>query len=343
MCECLLTASNHARCHVGGETSFVPETEVDTAASQTVPVCTEDIPEKMSPNMFGRRSGSPASGKLFQRLWGKLLVVMSAPILLSEFFGRDAGRDYEINFLSKLRLVFRMIRNSRRVTTASHFLEHLIMATEILKVPKTVHGCVVECGTFKGGSATNLSLVCEMCDRKLEIFDSFEGLPEPGHDDREHNLLATETIHSYEQGAYRGTLSEVQRNIATYGRIKSCGFTPGYFDRSLPAFTTPCILVFADVDLTLSLETCLMHLWPLLQDGCCFFTHEAQHMEISALFFDRTWWRSKLNCPAPGLIGAGTGIGLLPGAAGYRSNLGFTVKNPDVKGFQEDPQVGVIE
>ena len=313
----------------------VPVRELGLTATQPNPVRIGRTPL--------RRSSPPASATLLRRLWSKLLVAMSAPIVLSEFFGREAGKDYGVSLLAKVRLVLRMIRNSRRVVTASHFLEHLIMATEILKVPKTVPGCVVECGTFKGGSATNLSLVCEMCDRKLEIFDSFEGLPEPDEADREHNLLATETMHSYQQGAYRGTLSEVQRNIATYGHIKSCGFTPGYFDRSLPDFRTPCILVFADVDLTHSLETCLTYLWPLLQDSCCFFTHEAQHMEISALFFDQNWWRSQLNCPAPGLIGAGTGIGLLPQAGGYRSNLGFTVKNPDVESFQEDPQIGVIE
>jgi hypothetical protein len=277
-----------------------------------------------------------------QRALSKLLVALSLPILLAEFLDRETGKEYGVSFFSKIKLAYRMARNRRRLTTASHFLEHLMMATEILKVPKSIPGSVVECGTFKGGSATNLSLVCELCDRHLEIFDSFEGLPEPTDGDREHKLLGTQTIHSYGQGAYRGSLPEVRRNIAAYGAIAVCEFHPGYFDESLPNFASRSVLVFADVDLTSSLETCLKYLWPLLQEGCCFFTHEAQHLEISALFFDQSWWRSNLDCPAPGLIGAGTGIGLLPESGGYRSNLAYTIKNPVVESFLENPQTGIF-
>jgi O-methyltransferase len=38
---------------------------------------------------------------------------------------------------------------------------------------------VVECGTYAGGSTANLSLVCALVGRELEVFDSFEGLPDP--------------------------------------------------------------------------------------------------------------------------------------------------------------------
>jgi O-methyltransferase len=290
---------------------------------------------------MGEITGTQA-GKLMQRLWSKLLLVMSLPVLLAEFFDGETGREYGVGFLPKVRLALRMARNRKTIPTASHFLEHLMMATEVLKVPKATPGSVVECGTFKGGSATSLSLVCELCDRKLDIFDSFEGLPEPNDEDREHKLLGTQTIHSYEHGTYRGTLPEVQRNIAAYGCIEACRFNAGYFDQSLPNFGSSCVLVFADVDLTASLETCLRYLWPLLQERCCFFTHEAQHLEISALFYDQPWWRSHLNCSAPGLIGAGTGIGLLPESGGYRSNLAYTIKNPGVKSFIEEPQTGIL-
>ena len=42
------------------------------------------------------------------------------------------------------------------------------------------------------------------------------------------------------------------------------------------------------VDLKDSLMTCLRYLWPLLEDRCCVFTHEASHMEIASLFLLRT-------------------------------------------------------
>lgn len=275
-----------------------------------------------------------------QRIWTRLLIAMSIPIILSELFHDDTGKEYGVGLFTKLRLVYLMARNRKRITTGSHFLEHLLMATQILKIPKAVPGCVVECGSYKGGSATNLSLVCELCDRKLEVFDSFEGLPAPEQQDEEHVLIGLQRVHTYEQGSWCGTLSEVRHNIAAYGRISVCNFHRGFFDQTLPSFDQPCVLLFADVDLTTSLETCIRHLWPLLQKGCYLFTHEAQHLEISSLFFDKSWWRANLNCNAPGLIGAGTGIGLLPESGGYSSDLGFTIKNPVVESFVEDPQTG---
>src|SRR4051812_11144788 len=159
----------------------------------------------------GARSRARTSPSVISRLWNRMLIAMSMPILLSEYFDSVTGKDYGVGFWTKLKLAFVMAQNRKRVTTGSHFLEHLLMATQILKVPKSLPGDVVECGSYKGGSATNLSLVCALCDRKLQIFDSFDGLPEPGEGDQEHVLLRLQTVHSYKQGAWCGTFSEVQR------------------------------------------------------------------------------------------------------------------------------------
>ncbi len=105
-------------------------------------------------------------------------------------------------------------------------------------------------------------------------------------------------------------------------------------------FQSACVLVYVDVDLTSSLQTCVKYLWPLLEENCCFFTHEAQQMEVSSLFFDNPWWRSNLRSSAPGLIGAGTGLGLIPEPGGYRSDLGFTIKDPRVQSFAVSAQIG---
>jgi O-methyltransferase len=311
-----------------------------TVKSASVPAQNHETEPESRERTQRRQPRVTQRATISKRVWNRLLIAMNIPILLSELFHDETGKEYGVGLFTKLRLVYLMARNRKRVTTGSHFLEHLLMATQILKVPKSVLGCVVECGSYKGGSATNLSLVCELCDRKLEIFDSFEGLPAPEKEDKEHMLIGLRRVHSYEQGAWCGTLPEVQRNIATHGQISVCNFNRGFFDQTLPGFNQPCILVFADVDLTTSLETCIKYLWPLLQKGSYLFTHEAQHLEISALFFDKPWWRSNLNCSAPGLIGAGTGIGLLPERGGYSSDLGFTIKNPIVESFVEDPQTG---
>ncbi len=182
-------------------------------------------------------------------------------------FARKQAAEFGVSLSKKIWLMVKMARNNRRIQTASHFLEHLMMATQILRVPASMEGCIVECGSFKGGSAANLSLVCDLCHRKLEIFDSFAGFPEPVSGDKEHVLVDLHEIHSYAQGAFRGALEEVQGNISKYGKISACHFNVGYFDQTLPHFSRPCVLVFLDVDLLDSLETCFTYLWPLLQNS----------------------------------------------------------------------------
>src|ERR1700691_6704266 len=134
------------------------------------------------------------------------VTLLSLPIILLGYLQSETGREVGVSLSTKIRLIYKMARNRRRIVTASHFLEHLIMATQILRVPRSIEGCVVECGSFKGGSAANLSLICDLCNRKLEIFDSFAGLPEPSTSDKSHVLVNFQEIHTYEKGAFRGPL-----------------------------------------------------------------------------------------------------------------------------------------
>ncbi len=265
--------------------------------------------------------------KFLARMYRAFALLVQLPILLGVYLDRETGREYGLGFFRKLGLFLRMQRNTRRVPSASHVLEHLSMATTLLRMPNSVPGCVVECGTYKGGSATNLSLICRITGRQLHVFDSFEGLPEPSERDRSHVLIDQRTIHTYEKGSWAGSLDEVRGNITRNGAIDVVTFHRGYFDQSLPGFHEPCVLVFADVDLVDSLEPCVKHLWPLLQTGGHFYTHEAPHLEISAFFFDAPWWRANLGEPAPGLIGAGTGLGLFAGPGSFHSDIGYAVKD----------------
>lgn len=278
--------------------------------------------------------------KFIFKLYWKFLLVLSMPIIFAEFFHKSTGKEYNVGFFDKLSLVLRMIKNNKRIISSSTFLEHIAMATRILNIPKSIKGCVVECGCYKGGSTANLSLVCALCNRQLEIFDSFEGLPQPSDQDRVHTVVDLRELHTYSKHAWYGDLEEVKRNISRYGDLSICNFNVGYFENTLPKFNKQCAFIFLDVDLRSSLETCLIYLWPLLQDGCYLFTHEAPHMEIASLFFDSQWWHNKLNCDHPGLIGAGCGLGLTPGRGGFRSSIGYTVKNYRSLNFKEVQQTG---
>jgi O-methyltransferase len=151
-------------------------------------------------------------------------------------------------------------------------------------------------------------------------------LPSPKSCDQHHHSVGVEEGQPYERGQFAAGLNEVRQNISRFGTIGNCEFHPGYFSDTLPDFSEPVVLAFLDVDLRSSLEDCVRSLWPLLQRGCRLYTHEAADLSIASLFFDREWWREILECEPPGLVGAGNGLGLVPGKEGFRSNLGFTVK-----------------
>jgi O-methyltransferase len=268
-------------------------------------------------------------------------TILSSPVILAQYFSKQTGREYGVGFFAKFFLALKIIWNSRAIITASSYIEHMVMVSAILNIPKSVKGSLVECGTYKGGSTTNLSLVSAIVNRKLEVFDSFEGLPEPSELDKAHFIADRKEVATYSKGAWCGSLEEVKRNISKYGRINVCNFYPGYFDKTLPEFKKRVSFIFLDVDLRDSLEMCLKWLWPLLEDGCSLYTHEAQHMEIASLFFNEYWWRDNMNSDPPGLIGAGNGLGLHAQSGGFTSSLGYAIKNAKSLTLKEVPQIGL--
>ena len=248
-------------------------------------------------------------------------------MLLEPLLRPSTGRAHGVGLLQKLVLLARMLRNTRNVPTLSHFYEHVAMATAILQIPSSVEGCVVECGTYMGGSTANLSLACALTGRRLEVFDSFEGLPAPDARDRVRVLGRGEA--EYAEGAYAASLEDVRANVTRWGRVDVCNFHRGFFEETMPGFSLPCAMAFLDVDLRGSAETCLKSLWPLLAAECRLYTHEAEELHMAALFFDSPWWREQLGTEAPGLAGAGSGLGLVPEWGAFVSELGFTIKRQD--------------
>jgi O-methyltransferase len=261
-----------------------------------------------------------------RRVPAALVTTALLPVVAREFFARETGSEYGIGLLAKLRFLGAVILNNIRVESASNFLYHLIMAGKILQIPKDLPGDIVECGSFKGGSAVNLSRLAKMTGRRLHLFDSFEGLPTPTEEDREHLVLSELQFHTYQGGAYAGSLPEVRENVRRYGVLDVCEFHKGFFDQTLPGFDQQLVFAYIDADLTSSVRACLRYVWPLLQDRCYLFTDEAHHTEIATLFHDPGWWMSELHSAPPGLVGGGNGLGLLLHPGGFRSSLGFTAK-----------------
>jgi O-methyltransferase len=231
------------------------------------------------------------------------------------------------SFIAKSVLLARIIRNRKRINSATELTEQLAMISALLRLPASVKGSVVECGCYMGGATANLSLAAKLVGRKFYVLDSFEGLPEPKEDDARHLALNVGEFHSYKQGAWCGPLDTVKSNVARYGALDACTFIKGYFDVSLPHFSETVAFVFCDVDLRDSLRTCLRYLWPLLSKDGLLFAHEAHHLEVASLFYDPSLWTGSV----PGFVGAGSGLGLLPMPDGsFGSCLGYTIKSPTI-------------
>jgi hypothetical protein len=195
-----------------------------------------------------------------------------------------------------------MYRNTRRVFTATSYRAHLAMAVKLLEIPPSVEGVVVECGCFLGGSTANLSLVCDIVGRDLIVYDSFEGLPPADPHDKYANPK--------DEGALRGDLEVVRRNVARLGIVERCTFRKGWFSETLPRHEEQVVLCFLDVDFQASLHDCVTNLWPHLTDKGYMFVDEYVYVDYCALFFSERYWRTYFDADPPGLVGAGSGVGV---------------------------------
>lgn len=238
-------------------------------------------------------------------LYRAYIVVMIPFSILSLWNSKKIHPAYKMSAFKKLKLTFQMLRNNLLIPTESIYTLHLAMALKILETPPETPGDILECGTYKGGSAANLSLVCRIVGRKLRIYDSFEGLPAIRADDRGVVVSA-----DFKEGAYKGPLEEVKKNITKGGAIECCEFVKGWYKDTLPSLKSPILLAFLDVDLEDSLDTCVKCIWPNLVEDGYLFTHEAFLMDYVALFYSEKWWKQNFNRTPPGYVGAGTGIAL---------------------------------
>jgi len=242
--------------------------------------------------------------------------------LVLRFVFGSAGRQYGIGPLRKLWLTAKVIRNNRRLRSLSNSRQHLLMIEQIFRVPKSLQGDVVECGCYNGGSTANLSLACALTKRRLFACDSFEGFPDLG-DEEQYAIISRDSYYRWRRGDYEseGGLEGVKKRVDRFGRIEACRFVKGYFERTLSDLETESIvLVFEDADLPSSGRLCLLHLWPKLQVGCRFYSHEPWSVGVVSLFYDQAFWRQHFGTPPSGFFGAAAGgsiAGIVHGNIGY--------------------------
>jgi O-methyltransferase len=180
--------------------------------------------------------------------------------------------------------------------------EIISMIEEILRISPSDKGCIVEAGCFKGGSTAKLSIAAKLVNRKLIVFDSFEGIPEnqEAHGQDIFGLRA-----EFEAGKYCGRLDEVVDNVRRFGDAGSCEFVKGWFEDTMPHFHEPIALAFIDVDLASSTRTCLKYLYPLLIPGATIFSHDGHLPLCIEAVDDDQFWEKEVGFPKPAMPGLG--------------------------------------
>ena len=218
------------------------------------------------------------------------------------FYNRNIHKAYNATWWGLFKLAYHLRRNGNRVLSGSSYRAHLAMAAKLLEIPPEEEGVVVECGCFKGGSTASLSVICDFVGRDLIVYDSFEGLPDVDPADRYAKPESS--------GHFRGELDLVKHNIQQFGVIERCSFRKGWFADTLPDHKEPIALCFLDVDYQASIHDCLVNIWPHLIDEGYLFTDDYTYLDLCAVFFSEEFWDREFGLKPPGLIGAGSGIGL---------------------------------
>lgn len=143
-------------------------------------------------------------------------------------------------------------------------------------VRRDIPGAVVECGVWRGGSMMAVALTLQRLgasDRDLYLYDTFEGMTEPGEEDVKHTgeraadlLEDPDTQEHYRAAA---SLEEVREAVLGVGyphhRIH---FVQGPVEETLPgAAPAEIALLRLDTDWYSSTKHELVHLYPRLVTG----------------------------------------------------------------------------
>src|ERR1039457_796768 len=216
-----------------------------------------------------------------------------------KFIAQQHGRE---TFRQRCWLGLRTLKISIAIDCAHRESEILTVIASILATDPAQDGCIVEAGTFKGGSAAKYSLAARMASRSLYIFDSFEGIP---HHLEEHATTIDGAPTGFSEGDYAGSLDEVRDAITRYGDISVCNFVKGWFDDTMPAFHPPVAVAYIDVDLASSTRTCLRCLYPLLVADGVIYSQDGHLPLVVDVLRNANFWSDEIKVLAPSIHGLG--------------------------------------
>jgi O-methyltransferase len=149
------------------------------------------------------------------------------------------------------------------------YIANLLLAEQALSRCAPAEGCIIECGTWRGGMAAGLMVVGGE-NRTYHFFDSFRGLPLAGEEDgKEARDWQADTHGPRYFNNCSATLDDF-KNVIRLARIPQdrVSIHEGWFDVTFPKFVVPPISVLRlDVDWYRATLMCLEHFWTSLLPG----------------------------------------------------------------------------
>ena len=141
-------------------------------------------------------------------------------------------------------------------------------------IDEKVTGDFVECGVAQGGSALLIALVNQKFGdgtRRLWLFDSYEGLPDPTHEDFKGGKTG-EHVRPLPKGSCLGTIEEVSRLLFESYSLPRAGIelVKGWFQDTLHvtrARVGPVALLRLDGDWYESTKVCLEAMFDQVSEG----------------------------------------------------------------------------
>lgn len=119
-----------------------------------------------------------------------------------------------------------------------------------------VDGDFIECGVYKGGSASFLAMVMEGSGKRLRLFDTFSGMPECD--------AARDPLHV--KGDFSDVSIDEVRSVV--GREQFVSLHPGVIPQSFDALNDVQIaFAHVDVDIYESTRACCEFIYPRLSSG----------------------------------------------------------------------------
>ena len=152
------------------------------------------------------------------------------------------------------------------------------VASEIEK--SNIGGCFVECGVARGGCSALMAIVANenKSGRKMWVFDSFEGLPEPTNEDKHEEPIKhkpkDKSASLVSPGYCLGTYEEVEKLLFSKLHLSKNNvlIVKGWFQDTLPEYKDKIgaiAVLRIDADWYKSTKCCLENLYNNVIAGGC--------------------------------------------------------------------------